>query len=114
MMPQDMHKDEGQDMDMISTVLRKVADEMDKMDADSFLPEHMKPKAEVPVEASPLDAEMPLDDDMEGSEDPSLLAGLMDKAGSADDEGMLPEDASEDIDPAIADVVAAKKKELPR
>lgn len=116
MMPQDMPQDDdkAQDMDMISQVLRKVADEMDKMDADGYLPDHMKPKmVEAKVEASPLD-DMPMDDDSDESDDASMLPSLMDKAGMADDEGALPEDKQDDVDPAIAAIVAQKKKELPQ
>lgn len=110
MMPQE---DESQEKDMISMVLRKVADEMDKMDADSFLPDHMKPKVEVAVNAAPS-PDMPMDDDSEASDDPSMLSGLMDKAGTADADGALPEDKQDDVDPAIAAIVAQKKKELPQ
>lgn len=114
MLPQDMQSDDKtQDMDMISRVLRKVADEMDKMDADSFLPEHMKPKVEVAVDAAPS-PDMPMDDDSEASDDPSMLSGLMDQAGTADADGALPEDKQDDVDPAIAAIVAQKKKELPQ
>ncbi len=38
----------------------------------------------------------------------------MPKAGSADAEGQLPEDKQDDVDPAIAAIVAQKKKELPQ
>lgn len=112
MMPQDMpqHDDEKQDVDMISHILRKIADEMDQMDADGYLPDHMKPKqANITVEAHSADE--PQDSDGEESDDTSLLPSLMDKSKEADDEGNLPEDKSEEVDPSIAAIVSAKKQE---
>lgn len=115
MMPQPMPQDDDkQEMDTIKQALMKIIGDMDKMDADSFLPDHMKPKmAAVSVSAEPTPDE-PMDDDAEGSSDPSMLAGLMDKAGSADADGQLPEDKQDDVDPSIAAIVAKKKKQLPQ
>lgn len=118
MMPQPMPQDDDkQEMDTIKQALMKIIGDMDKMDADSFLPDHMKPKmAAVSVSAtpSPDDSDMPQDDDSDESNDPSMLAGLMDKAGSADADGSLPEDHQDDVDPSIAAIVAQKKKQLPQ
>jgi len=105
---QPMHDDEKQDADMISQVLRKIADEMDQMDADGYLPDHMKPKhAEIMVEAH--NEPEPTEHDEEDGQD--NLPELMDKASSADDEGNLPEDKEEHIDPSIAAIVSQKKQE---
>lgn len=116
MMPQPMPQDDDkQEMDTIKQALMKIIGDMDKMDADSFLPDHMKPKmAAVSAEAAPSDSDTPMDDDSDESNDPSMLAGLMDKAGSAAADGSLPEDSQDDVDPSIAAIVAQKKKQLPQ
>lgn len=111
MLPMQEHSDESQDMDMIKSVLQKIIDQMDQMEADNLMPEARKPKVvEATVEASPMD--MSMDDDGSDSDDASLLPSLMDKAKDADDEGALPEDKQEDVDPAIASIIAEKKKDL--
>jgi hypothetical protein len=108
-MPQGASQDTSADVDLIKQVLMKVIKEMDKMDADSLMPEHRRPAPKLSAPA-PAD-DMPMDD---SEEDPSFLPSLMDKAGSADEDGTLPEDKQDSVEPEIAAIVAAKKKNLPK
>ncbi len=106
----DQHDDSGDDMDMIKQVLQKIIDEMDGMEADRFSPSSAKPKAiEAHIEAHPMDS-MPEDD---GDDTGTMLPDMMQKAGSADSEGMLPEDKESDVPPELAAIIAEKKKKLP-
>lgn len=106
------HTDAHEDVDMISHVLRKIADEMDMMDADHLMPENRKPKVvEAKIETHPMD-QIP-DESEQDSHD--MLPDLMNKADTVDEEGNLPEDNQPQIDPEIAHIIAAKKKEqLPK
>lgn len=116
--------DSKQDMDMISTVLRKVADEMEQMESDRIMPDHMKPKVEVahlsmgagipnPNEnkAETFDQAEP-ETQMNQHEplDPAVLKELMDKAGQADDEGATEDDHLDEFDPEIAALIRKKKE----
>ncbi len=110
------HNDMSQDANMISSVLRKVADEMEQMESDRIMPDHMKPKmevAKVSMEAKPEDAIMDESgmDSQDSSLDPDVLKELMDKAGSADETGATPDDQLDEFDPEIAALIR-KKKEL--
>lgn len=110
------HDDAAQDMDMIRSVLQKICDEMDGLEADRIMPAHKKPgyaagsfgveqpnenKAETLDEAEPENPEPELDSD--------VLKSLLDKAGEADETGKLPEDDMADLPPSIADAVRRKK-----
>lgn len=109
-----MHEDGKQDMDMISTVLRKVADEMEQMESDRIMPDHMKPKMEMTSVSMAKPEEMPMDesmpDDQDSSLDPEILKQLMDKAGEADDNGATPDDHLDEFDPEVAALIRQKKE----
>jgi hypothetical protein len=116
MMDQEMsHDDMSQDAAMIKKVLQKVIDEMDMMESDRLMPDHMKPKmvaAKVDVMSPKSEHEMSEDSDMESEEhelDPEIMKQLMDKAGSADENGSTEEDSMEGLDPEIAAAVMKKK-----
>lgn len=104
MMP---HDDAGQDKDMIKTILQKIIDEMNTMEADRIMPEERKPKVmEMEVKTA-----QPMDEEMESDElDPNVLGELMSKAGEADESGALPEDRESDLPPEIAEAVKRKKE----
>lgn len=115
MMP---HEDEHQDVDMISTVLRKIADEMQDMESQRMLPDghpmkHVEIAAKVePSEGSPAEESMESPDE-EGSEhDDGALNDLLGKADHADQDGALPEDHEEELPPEIQALVAEKRKKL--
>lgn len=110
------HDDQAQDAEMIKSVLQKIVDEMNGLEADRIMPAHKKPgyaagsmgvespnenKAETMQEAEPENPEPELDSD--------VLKSLLDKAGEADETGKLPEDDMADLPPAIADAVRRKK-----
>lgn len=132
MMQEDMsHNDESQDKEMIISVLQKVIDDMRGMESDRLMPDHMKPKVEMAkVEVKPEDGMSmgggiphPNQDSAESYEqaepenqnnqheplDEDILAKLMEKAGSADDEGSTPDDALNDLHPDLADAVRKKR-----
>ena len=103
-----MHEDKTQDMDMIKSILQKLIDDMNSMEADRIMPEGRKPKM-VKMEAEvvkPHD-EMDMDDE---ELDPNVLGELMDKAGQADETGSLPEDRESDLPPEIAEAVRRKQQ----
>lgn len=104
------------DADMVRSVLQKICDEMNGLEADRIMPAHKKPgyaagsmgvempnenKAETMQEAEPENPEPELDSD--------VLKSLLDKAGEADETGKLPEDDMADLPPSIADAVRRKK-----
>jgi hypothetical protein len=113
MMP---HDDMSQDADMIKTVLQKIIDEMNGFEANRIMPDSHKPKmmaAKVDISANPIEetqAEMP--DENSSEMKPDVLKELLDKAGTADDSGSLPEDNTEGLHPSIAALVAEKRKKL--
>ena len=105
------HEDQKQDTDMIKTVLQKIIDEMNEMEAGRIMPEERKPKlmaAEVKtVEAPAMEEEM----GEEGPElDQGVLSELMGKAESADEEGNMPEDQDDELPSELADLVRSKRK----
>lgn len=109
------HNDEMQDLDMIKRVFQKVVSDMEQMESDRLMPDHMKPKMEVAkidVTSPTSEHEMSESPEMESEEhelDPEILNQLMDKANSADDEGSTEEDHVDELDPELADAVRKKK-----
>ena len=105
------HEDSTQDTDMIKTVLQKIIDEMNEMEAGRIMPMEKRPKemeAEVSAVSVPEEEEME-----EGPElDQGVLSDLMSKAESADVEGNLPEDQEDGLPPELAEIVRLKKKPL--
>lgn len=107
MMPQE---DQHQDADMIKTILQKIIDEMNTIEADRIMPEDRKPK----IMAAKVDVMSP--ETMEGEPenedglDPAVLKDLLDKAGQADESGSMPEDRESDLPPEIRDAVNRRKE----
>lgn len=105
------HEDMKQDTDMIKSVLQKIIDEMNGMEADRIMPEERKPKmvkTEVEI-VKPMEEEM--GEEMESEElDPAILGELMHKAGEADESGELPEDRESELPLEIAEAVKRKKE----
>lgn len=103
MMP---HDDMPQDEAMIKQVLQKIIDDMEMHESGRIMPDSRKPK----MVAAKIDVAEPMHED-EASEDldPEILNKLMDKAGSADDSGALPEEQGEDLPPEILEAVRRKK-----
>ena len=102
------HDDQKQDADMIKSVLQKIIDDMNEYEADRIMPMERKPKAmiaEIKTEEHPMEEEM----DDEGL-NPEVLSQLMEKAGTANDQGETEEDVTEGLDPEIARLVQEKKK----
>lgn len=113
------HNDAPQDADMIRSVLQKICDEMDTLEADRITPDHRKPgysngsagipqpnenSAETPREAEPENME----NQHEGL-DPEVLKQLMDKATTADDQGSTPEDEENMFPDEIQDAINRKR-----
>lgn len=114
------HDDEAQDSEMIKSVLQKIVDDMNSLEANRIMPEHKKPgyamgggipnpeenKAELPQQAEPetqTNQHEPLS--------PEVLKDLMEKAEHADESGATPEDEMEGLHPHIAAIVAMRRKE---
>lgn len=134
-MPQDMQQNDSDgseqpDMEMIKRVLQKVIDDMDTMESDRLMPDHMKPKVAAKVDiVAPEDGmsvggiPKPNDDSAESYEqaepenqdnqheplDPEILSKLMEEAGSADSEGSTPDNSIDSLDPDLAEAVRRKR-----
>lgn len=131
-MPQDTGEEdqEKQQMDMIKTTLQKLIDDMNTMEAGRIAP----PKPDVPTSpdaSAPLalsegshgiprpnedHAETPDEAEPENQFnqheelDPNILKSLLEKAGSADEEGSLPEDQENDFPQEVQNAVNEKRK----
>lgn len=107
------HADEAEDADMIKSVLQKIIDEMDGLEANRIHPKMaMQMDITKAPEGSP-EEEKGEDPSMEQDEadlDPEILSKLMDKAGTADDSGELPEDKSAGLPDSVMAAVNKKKK----
>lgn len=114
-----MPLDEGYDnngTDMVKSILQNIIDDMNDMEADRIMPEDRKPKAmKVEVKTATPKPEM-VEETMEDDElDPAVLDELMTKADQADENGLLPEDAEDELPPDIADSVRRKRQtDLPQ
>lgn len=112
MMEQEMpHDDAPQDMAMIAKVLQKIVDDMNGLESDRIHPKSMKVEAVAPVAE-----EMPMEEPEEMTEDgldPDILGKLMEKAGSADETGELPEDKEMGLPDEVL-MAVKKKKSLPK
>lgn len=105
------HEDQKADVDMIKTVLQKIIDEMNEMEAGRIMPEEKRPK----VMEAEIKAVEPAEEEMgeEGPElDQGVLSELMGKAESADEEGNLPEDREDELPPELSEIVRSKRKPL--
>ncbi len=111
--PDMQHGDETQDVDMIKQVLQKIVDEMDGLEANRIHPKmaamHMditKGPEGSPEEEKGESADMEAN---EGDLDPEILSKLLDKAGSADESGALPEDNQSGLPDEVMAAVNKKK-----
>ena len=114
------HGDEAQDAEMIKSVLQKIIDEMNGMEADRIMPAHMKPgyahgdvvAPEHPAEnhAETLDEAEP---ENEANElDQNVLETLMEKAEGAHEDGSTDEDVEADLPPTIVEAIRIKKQQM--
>lgn len=100
-------EDMPQDVDMVRNVLQKIIDEMDTMEAGRIHPKMVDAKmTTVDPKEEPMAEEMP---EESGELDPTVLKSLLDKAGSSDDSGALPEDGDMDLPPSLRDAVRKKR-----
>lgn len=109
----------SEDAAMIQSILRKMCDDMDGLEADRIMPAHKKPgysagsmgveKPAANVAETPEEAEPENQDNQHEALDPDILKALMEKADQADESGSLPEDNYIGLPPAIADAVRKKK-----
>ena len=122
-MPQDDENQEKQQMDMIKTTLQKLIDDMNTLEAGRIAP---KPSVPAPMGLSegshgipnpneddaetPDEAEPENQDNQHGELDPSILKSLLEKAGSADEDGSLPEDQEHDFPQEVQNLVNEKRK----
>lgn len=105
MMNEDMsHEDATQDASMITSVLRKIADEMDGLEANRIHPRVEK----MEIAAVAPKAEEPEEEETEDGLDPEILGKLLEKAGAADESGALPEDHENELPDEV--MMAIKKK----
>lgn len=101
-----MPHEEAPDMDMIKNVLQKLVDDMNGLEAKRIHPKLSAPETE-PEMSQPEEPAM--DEEMtEDGLDPDVLGKLMEKAGSADESGELPEDKEMGLPD---DVMAAVKRQ---
>jgi len=108
-MPNEMeHDDQSPDADMIKQVLQKIIDEMDGLEANRIHPKMSAMKLEVETPKENMQ-EGGVEEPTEDGLDPEILSQLMDKAGSADETGELPEDKESVLPPEIAMAVKKKK-----
>lgn len=105
------------DDEIVKHVLHKLIDDMDSLEANRIHPRPVaqpgvsqptEDKGETFDEAEPENQENQHDHSL----DPHILSELMDKAGSAREDGSLPEDDENDLPEEIA--VAVKKKKASR
>lgn len=114
------HDDETQDTEMIKSVLQKIIDEMNGLEADRIMPDHKKPGYSTgsdgiphPAENSaetPMEAEPENQDNQHEELDPEITRQLMEKATSADDQGSLPEDVEHEFPQEIQVAINARRK----
>lgn len=107
------HDDLPQDAEMIKSVLHKIIDEMDALEAGRINPK-MVAKVDVAVphneSTEPAAEEASETPEEESSElDPEVLKQLMDKAGHADESGATEEENTDELPPSLADAVRRKK-----
>lgn len=128
-MPQDTgeENDEKTQMDMIKTTLQKLIDDMNTLEAGRIAP----PKPDASTPPAPLglsegshgiprpnedDAETPDEaepenqDNQHGELDPNILKTLLEKAGSSDEDGSLPEDVEHEFPQEVQNAVNEKRK----
>lgn len=116
------HDDMSQDADMIKSVLQKICDEMDSMEANRIhpkmtvmklsegsegIPNPNENSAETPMQAEPEDHEG--EDNQHGPLDSNVLQQLLEKATTADDQGSLPEDQENAFPSEIQDAINKKR-----
>ncbi len=116
----DMHDDAPQDMEMIRSVLQKICDEMDGLEANRILPAHKRPgyahgevvAPENPSENTAMEFSEAEPENEANELDPKVLEDLMEKAEGANDSGATPEDELDDLPPTIAEAIRRKKSEM--
>ncbi len=101
----DSHDDKSQDMDMIAQVLHKIADDMQGLEAGRFHPS-------APVSADVHAEVEPNEGTPEEESSPEDLQELLGQSDKANDDGSMPDDHDGSLPPAIAALVAEKKKKL--
>lgn len=116
------HDDMPQDAEMIKSVLQKIIDEMNGLEADRIhpkmtvmklsegsegIPDPNENSAETPMQAEP--EHMEGEDNQHEPLDPEVLKQLMDKATTADDQGSTPEDEENMFPSEIQDAVNRKR-----
>jgi hypothetical protein len=114
------HDDQAQDADMTKTVLQKIIDEMNGLEADRIMPASKKPgyahgnvvAPEHPAENHALDMHEAEPENQANELDPDILNDLMEKAEGANENGETADDEMEGLPPTIVEAIRLKKKEM--
>jgi len=114
------HDDQAQDAEMIRSVLQKICDEMNGLEADRIMPAHKKPgyahgdvvAPEHPAENHALDLGEAEPENEANELDPHVLESLMEKAEGANEDGSTEEDTEADLPPTIVEAIRIKKQQM--
>ncbi len=114
------HDDQAQDADMIKSVLQKIIDEMNGLEADRILPAHKKPGYAHGEVVAPTHPDENVAETMHEAEpeneanelDPKILEDLMEKAEGANDDGATADDELAELPPTIAEAIRRKQAEM--